>query len=121
MKDNFMEELFKEQAIRIKIYLAVPSVNDPFEKDETLSELPSLPIDAIVNDLSFSKVKWNMDGISTDSAKEIYIEKKNESLLEQSYKIQIEGINYEGYKVLGKMQIKTEGDYCRIYCYRKEV
>ena len=116
-----MDELFREMSQRIQIFLAVPSQEDPFEKNETLSELPSLPISAVVNDLGFGKVKWQMDGISTSDAKELYIEKKNKTLLEQCYKIQIEGIDYEGYKVLGKMQIKTEGDFCRIYCYRKQV
>ena len=115
-----MNELFNEQSQRILIYLAVPSVDDPYEKNETLSELPSLPIDAIVSDLGFSKVKWTMDGISTDDAKELIIELKNKTLMEQCYKIEINGILYEGYKVLGRMQIKTEGDYCRIYIYRKE-
>ena len=99
---------------------SLPWNGDPFEKNESLSELPSLPISAIVNDLGFGKVKWQMDGISTSDAKEIYIEKKNKTLLEQSQKIEISGIDYEGYKVLEKMQIKTEGDYCRIYCYRKQ-
>ena len=116
-----MEELFNQFAQRIKVYLSIVSVNDPFEKNESLSELPSLPIDAIVSDLGFGKVKWQMDGISTDDAKELIIEKKNKNLLEQSYKIEIEGIYYDGYKINGKMQIKTEGEYCRIYIYRKEV
>ena len=115
-----MNELFEEQSKRILIYLAVPSIDDPYEKNETLSELPSLPISAIVSDLGFSKVKWTMDGISTDDAKELIIEIKNKTLLEQCYKIEINGILYEGYKVLGKMQIKTQGDYCRIYAYPKE-
>ena len=114
-----MKDLFREQSQRILIYLAVPSVNDPYEKNETLSELPSLPIDAIVSDLGFGKVKWQMDGISTDDAKELIVEKKNKTLMEQCYKIEIDGIIYEGYKILGRMQIKTEGDYCRIYIYRK--
>ena len=114
-----MNELFNEQSQRILIYLAVPSIDDPYEKNETLSELPSLPIDAIVSDLGFGKVKWQMDGISTDDAKELIIELKNKTLLEQCYKIEIDSILYEGYKVLGRMQIKTEGEYCRIYIYRK--
>ena len=114
-----MNELFEEQSQRILIYLAVPSIDDPYEKNETLSELPSLPIDAIVSDLGFGKVKWQMDGISTADAKELIIELKNKTLMEQCYKIEINGILYEGYKVLGRMQIKTEGEYCRIYIYRK--
>jgi len=116
-----MEELFKEFAQKIQIYLAIPSQEDPFEKNESLSELPSLPISAIVNDLGFGKVKWQMDGISTDSAKEIYIEKKNESLLEQSYKVEIDGVLYDSWKINGRMQKKQEGDYIRIYLYRKQI
>jgi len=115
-----MDELFRELSQRIKIYLSVISISDPFEKNETLSELPSLPIDAIVSDLGFGKIRWNMDGISSNDAKELFVEKKNKNLLEQCYKIEIDGIDYDGYKVLGKMQIKTEGDYCRIYIYRKQ-
>ena len=115
-----MDELFRENSQKILIFLAIPTIEDPFEKNESLSELPSLPIDAIVNDLSFSKVKWNMDGISTDSAKEIYIEKKNESLLEQSYKVEIDGILYDSWKINGRMQKKQEGNYIRIYLYRKQ-
>ena len=114
-----MDELFKEMSQKILIYLAVPSISDPYEKNETLSELPSLPINAIVSDLGFGKVKWQMDGVSTDDAKELIIEKKNKTLMEQCYKIEIDSVLYEGYKVLGRMQIKTEGDYCRIYIYRK--
>lgn len=115
-----MEHLFREMSQKIKIYLAIESVEDPIEKNTSTVLLPPIPISAIVNDLGFGKIKWQMDGISTSDAKEIYIEKRNKSLLEQSQKIEISGVDYEGYKILGKMQIKTEGDYCRIYIYRKE-
>jgi len=115
-----MEELFKEQSQKILIYLAVTTVEDPFVKNISLSELPSLPIDAIVSDLGFEKIKWSMIGVSTVNAKELIIEKKNKTLLEQCYTIEIDSLLYEGYKVLGKMQIKTQGDYCRIYAYPKE-
>jgi hypothetical protein len=116
-----MDELFKEHSQRIQIYLAVPSVDDPFEKNESLSELPSLPIDAIVTDLSFSKVQYAMPGISTDSAKEIIIEKKHKSLIEQSYKIEIDGVLYEGWRVNGRLQYKIEQEYLRAYIYIKKV
>jgi len=116
-----MESLFREMSQKIKIYLAIESETDPIEHTTELTLLPPIPISAVVNDLGFGKVKWQMDGISTSDAKEIYIEKKNKTLLEQSQKIEISGIDYEGYKVLEKMQIKTEGDFCRIYIYRKQV
>jgi hypothetical protein len=116
-----MDELFKEQSQKILIYLAVPSVNDPFEKNESLSELPSLPIDAIVTDLSFSKIQWSMPGISTDSAKEIIVEKKHKTLIEQCYKIDIDGVIYEGWKINGRLQYKIEQEYLRAYIYIKKV
>jgi hypothetical protein len=116
-----MDELFREFAQKIKVYLSVVSIEDPYEKNESLSELPSLPIDAVVNDLSFAKVRWNMEGISTDSAKEIYIQKRHEKLLEQSYKVEIDGILYDAWKINGRMQKKQEGNYIRIYLYKKQV
>jgi len=115
-----LNDIFREISQRIKIILAKTDVLDPYEKNEDFTSLPSLPISAVVNDLGFGKIRWNMDGISSNDAKELIVEKKNKNLLEQCYKIQIDGIDYEGYKVLGKMQIKTEGEYCRIYCYRKQ-
>lgn len=115
-----MEELFREHSQKIRVYLAVPSQEDPFEKNISITSLPSLPINAIVSDLTFGKVQWTMTGITTDSAKELIIEKRHENLIEQSYKIEIDNILYDGYRINGKMQKKTEGNYVRIYCYRKK-
>ena len=116
-----MDELFKEHAQRIQIYLAVPSVEDPFEKNESIVDLPSFPIDAIVTDLTFAKIQWSMPGVSTEQAKEIIIEKKFQDLIEQCYKIDIDGIIYEGWKVNGRLQYKIEQDYLRAYIYRKKI
>lgn len=115
-----MDELFKEMSRKILIYLAVPSIEDPFEKNESLADLPSLPIDAIVTDVTFAKIQWAMPGITTDQAKEIIIEKRHQSLIEQSYKIEIDGIIYEGWKISGRLQYKVEQDYLRAYIYRKK-
>lgn len=115
-----MEELFRENSQRILIYLAVPNIDDPFEKNEVLSDLPSLPIDAIVTDVTFAKIQWSMPGVATEQAKEIIIEKRHQSLIEQSYKIEIDGILYEGWKVNGKLQYKIEQNYMRAYIYSKK-
>lgn len=116
-----MDEMFKELSQRIKIYLSVVSDEDPYEHNKDLTSLPSLPISAIVSDLSFSKVQWVMPAISTTSAKEILIEKKYKTLLEQSYKIEIDGVLYEGWRVNGQMQLKTEGNFVRAYIFVKQV
>lgn len=115
-----MNELFKEHSKKIKFYLAVTSTEDPYEKNESLSELPSLPVDAIVTDLTFAKVQWAMPGIATESAKEIIIEKKHKTLFENTYKIEIDNVLYEGWKISGKLQYKVEQDYIRAYIYRKK-
>jgi len=115
-----MDELFREYAQKILIYLAVPTIEDPFEKNESLVDLPSLPIDAIVTDLTFAKIQWAMPGIATEQAKEIIIEKRHQSLIEQCYKIEIDGIIYEGWKIAGRLQYKIEQDYLRAYIYNKK-
>jgi len=117
---NELDDIFKEQSRRIKIILAQEEIDDPYEKNVTLSELPSLPILAIVSDLSFSKASWVMVGITTESAKELLIEKKYKSLIEKCYKIIIDNVIYDGWKINGRMQIKEEGDYLRIFAYIKK-
>jgi len=116
-----MDNLFREQSQKIKVYLGYEIETDPFEHTKELTYLPSLAIDAIVSDLSFSKIQWTLQGISTNSAKEIMVEKRHKNLLEQSQKIEIDNIDYEGYRINSKMAIKTEGEYLRIYIYRKVV
>jgi len=116
-----MENLFKEWSQRIKIYLAKVDETDPYEHSTEITELSSIPISAIVNDLSFSKIHWTLIGIITNSAKEIYIEKKYKNLIENCYRIEIAGKSFEGFRVNGKMAIKEEGDYIRIYAYNKEI
>ena len=115
-----MDELFRNSKQRIKVYLAITSTEDPYEKNESLSELPSLPIDAIVTDLTFAKVQWIMPGITTEQAKEIIIEKKHKNLFEQSFKIEIAGELYDSWKINGRTQYKIEQNYIRAYIYRKK-
>jgi hypothetical protein len=116
-----MDNLFREMSQKIQIYLSIVSLNDPFEKNESLVDLPSLPIDAIVTDLTFAKIQWSMPGVSTEQAKEIIVEKRHQSLIEQSYKIEIDGIIYEGWKINGRLQYKIEQEYLRAYIYIKKV
>lgn len=115
-----MDELFKNSSQKIKIYLAVTTVEDPYEKNESLSELPSLPISAIVTDLTFAKIQYAMPGITTEAAKEIIIEKKYKNLFEASHKIEIDGTIYDSWKISGRTQYKVEQNYIRAYIYQKK-
>ena len=115
-----MENLFKEMAQKIRVYLSVSTTLDPYEKNTSETMIHPIPISAIVTDVAFGKIQWAMCGVVTDKAKEIGVEKKYRSLIEKSYKLQIDGEDYIGWKQNSKMQIREEGDYCRIYVYIKK-
>ncbi|KKN22919.1 hypothetical protein LCGC14_0910290 [marine sediment metagenome] len=116
-----MDRLFKEEEERIRIIIATEEVQDPYEKNIVFTELPSLPISAIVTDLAFAKIQYAMPGIVTDKAKEIITYKKYRSLIENSYRIKIGTEYYVGWKQNSKMQIREEGNFIRVYCYIQKV
>jgi len=117
-----MDIVFRKNSQSVLIYLAIESDNDPFEHDVSLSYLNPLPIQAIVTDLEFAQVNYKMPGILTNKAKVLLVEKKYRTLLEQSSKIQIVGDTdyYHGWERNGKMQIREEGDYLKVYIYIKD-
>lgn len=118
-----MDNLFKEKSQYIRIYLGKETIQDPYEKNVSVTMQNPIPIKAIVTDLTSAKAQWAMPGIITDKAKEIIIRKKDRPMLEMSQKIQVVGDTdyYEGWKTNGKMQIREEGNYCRVYIYIKKV
>ncbi len=116
-----MDILFREKSEKIRITLALEQETDPFEHTVDFTELPSLPISAIVTDLTTTKAQYAMPGIVTSKAKEIIIEKKYESLLLKSYKIKIRNDYFVGWRQNGKLQYRTEGDYLRAYVYIEKV
>ena len=116
-----MDRLFKSMAQKIKLYLGKEVETDPFEKNTDVSMLNSLPISAIVTDLTATKIQYAMIGITTDSAKEVVVEKKYLNLLKLSQMIEIEGEYYEGWRQNGKLQIRKEGNFLRLYVYVKKV
>lgn len=117
-----MKNLFKEHSKKILIYPAKINTIDPVEKNIEITYLNPLPIRALVSDLTFAKIQWAMPSIVTDKAKEIVVEKKHRKLLEQSYKIKIQGEDDEfvGWKRNSHMQIREEGEYLRLYIYIKK-
>jgi len=112
-----MKELFKEKSRTIKIYLGTEVETDPYEHTTETTMLNPLPIKAIVTDLIASQSQWKMPGITTEKAKEIIIEKKYESLLLKSQKIQIDNDYYVGWKENGRLQYRIEENYLRAYIY----
>lgn len=116
-----LDDLFKEEAIPIKIYLGKETEIDPFEHTVDLTCFNPIPIMALVNDLTPSKIQWSMIGVMTDKAQQIIIEAKYENLLKLSQKIQIDDEYYVGWRQNGRLQFSIEGNYLRAYIYIKKV
>jgi len=121
MEEYCLNEFFGQHSKSIRIYLAVETEIDPYEKNVELTELNPIPIKAIISDVSPASAVYKMPGIKTEKVKEIIIKKKYESLLIQSQKIQIEDNFYEGWRINGRLSYRLEGDFLRAYCYIKKV
>ena len=115
--ENPLEDLFGCNAQKILIYRAVETVTDPFEKTVEKVMLNPLPIPAIVNDLTATQALYKIPGVKVARIKEIYIEKKHRNLIESSHRIEVDGNLYQGWRSFGKLQIREEGDYLRLYIY----
>ena len=118
------KQLFRESSTKLLVYIATEVVNDPIEKTTTKTFLNSLPIDAVVADLSSARAVYKMNGKLVDKAKEIIVERKHRPLLELSYKFKVQGESdlYQGWKVNKKMQIfELDRDFIRLYIYIKQI
>ncbi len=116
-----MEQLFREQSQRIRLYMARETVLDPYEKNVVFTQMPSLPVSAIVTDLTFTKIQYAMPGVVTDKAKEIIIKKKYQSLLEKTFRIGIGNEFYKGWIRNEKLQFRIEDQFLRAYIYIEKV
>lgn len=116
-----MQELFKESSEKILIYTSVETILDPYDKNVENIVLNSLPISALVTDVVGSSMSYKTNGIIQDDSKEIICEKKHRKLLELSYKITVDSIDYQGYKINGIMSIRNlDKDYIKLYITRNK-
>lgn len=112
-----MEQLFKETSQRIKIYLGKETIIDPHSKETTVVLFPPVYIDAIVYDLTMAQVQWKLPGSNANQAKTIIIRVAQKKTLLNCQKIRIDSIDYTGWKLKGRLQYKTEGDFIRAHIY----
>lgn len=116
-----MNELFKENSVKILIYTSVSTVEDPFDKNTSEVILNSLPIDAICTDIAGESMQWKTSGLLTSDSKEIICEAKHKNLLKLSYKIEIDGEEFVGYKKNSQMQIRNlDNNYIKLYIHREK-
>ena len=123
---NFIDDIFNSPQASfsewIQVYTAKEVIQDKYEQNTQFVYNNPLPIRALVVDFTAAQANWKMPGIQVSKVKEIFIHQKYRSLIEQSAKISIEGEDYEGWRVNGKMQIRQMAkDIIRIYVYIKVV
>ena len=115
-----MEELFKNKSVYIRIFMGTTTILDPYEKNVSETLLNSLPIKAIVSDISPASTAWKMPGIITEKTKQIIIQLKYEEMLKMSRKIQIGNDYYYGWKINGRLSYTIEKNYIKAYVYIKK-
>ena len=114
-----MQDLFKQFGKCILVYIAKETILDPYEKNVETTNIVSTRIRGIVQDLVASQISWKIPGVQASKAVSIYTEKRNRSIIEKSSKIIIDAVEYEGWRVNGRMQIREDGDFLFIYAYSK--
>lgn len=121
MSKDIMQGLFRDQSQTIFIFPAKVSIKDPIKKDKYITYLNPIPIKAIVTDLIMSQIIYKLPGSEAKKAKELLIEERNNSLIEISYKIEIDSETYYAWKDNAgeNIQKRKEGDYYRILVYKK--
>lgn len=116
-----MEDLIQELGSCIRVYIGTETLADPYEKNKEKTYLPPIYIRGIVSDLIASQITWKLPGISVSRAKELTVNRENRTLIEKSQKIEVQEngswIAFEGWKEKGRMQIREEGNYIRLYIY----
>ena len=83
--------------VKILLYPAIETVDDPYEKTKTESFLNPLTIKAYVIQLSFESLKWKYPGLIPSGSIKILCDTKYEGILKVASKIKI-GEDY--YKVM---------------------
>jgi len=119
---NELDFLIKEQGQNIRVFYANETVTDPNYQEKEVSFLNSLPVRAIVSDLSYAQAQWRMTGLKSTQIKELVCNKRYRKLIEKSRKIKIGSDYYYGYKPANgtKIQIKEVDDYIIILIHTDE-
>ena len=117
---NELDELINQEGQWIKIVLGKEIITDPEEQTTKVIFDNPIPIKCLVNDLTSAQLRWKMYGIETSQGKELFMDAKYRGIIDMSQKIVIDNVDYVGWRDdLGKMQIRQEGSYLKIYVYRR--
>lgn len=92
--------LLKSEGKLTKIFLfpAQETISDPYEKNKTLSYQQSIPIDALIKDVSMEAIAWKYYGNIPMGSKQVICENRFLNLIKASRRIKINDEYYSVYK-----------------------
>ncbi len=82
---------------KVLFYVANTTIADPYEKNKTLNYMQSVPVDALVRDVSIEALAWKYYGNMPMGSKQIIVESKYLNLVKSSRRISIDGNYYQTY------------------------
>jgi hypothetical protein len=117
-------DVFKTQGTWIRIYVGKEESQDPYEQNTIVKNTNPIPVRAIIEDLTAAQAQWKMPGIKVSKVKDVTVDYRYKSLIENSSKIEFEGELYEGWREKGKMQMREQPGvggkgYLQLYIYTK--
>lgn len=124
MKRKFIDifDIFKNngELVKVKIYPAIETENDPYEHSKTLSFLNPLTIKALVSTESFEALKWKYYGQIPSGSKKIIADKKYYNYFKVADKILIDNEEYFCWKDDSKnLMILDRTDYIVVILAKK--
>lgn len=115
-----LEEIIKQEGKWIKIVLGKSIITDPEEQSTKTTLINPILIKGLVTELTANQLRWKMFGIENQQGMEIIVDKKYKNVIQMSQKIIIDNIEFVGYLGdIGKLQVKEEGNYLKIYTFRR--
>jgi hypothetical protein len=82
----------------LHVYQAIETVNDPYEKTKTLTNMNPLPIKGLIRQVSFEALHWKYYGLIPVGSIEVIAEKKYLTLFRTADKIKYKDDFFKCYK-----------------------
>lgn len=105
---------------KVFIFPGFSSESDPYEHTKSISFLNSIPIDALVRQISPESLRWKYTGQLPEDSIEMICELKYENTIKAADKITIDSKIYTVYKADGNtFSILKRNDYLVVILQRK--
>lgn len=107
---------------KVLVYPGIETENDPVEHTTDISMLNPVPINALIQQISFEALRWKYFGQIPQDSIQILCELKHENLLKLADKIKVNNNYYGVYKDSSKsFMILKRTDYLVVILERKNL